>query len=116
MGACTFLRNGKVAPDLVSEFLGVAEQDLARIVDLGSFDTGSARAIGTPEIQRRLRDMMEILARVEANFGGAAQALAWYRTTPLDGFGGMKAAELVNNGHTKWVHGYLASIEAGIFA
>ena len=48
--------------------------------------------------------------------GSAAIAYAWYRSEPLDGFDGMTAMDLVQDGHADWVRDWIASIDAGVFA
>lgn len=62
-------RNRKVAPEPMLLIFGIPTHDLSQIVCLSPAHTGSHPALETPELHRRMRDLLEILARVEANCG-----------------------------------------------
>lgn len=44
--------------------------------------------VRSDKTQRRLREIVEILNKVEPRFGSALIAYAWYRSEPLSGFSG----------------------------
>ena len=66
--------------------------------------------------QKRLREMVEILNRVEPRFGSARIAYAWFRSEPLAGFGGQTAMQLVQDGRADEVMTYIDALDAGIHA
>jgi hypothetical protein len=66
--------------------------------------------------QNRLREMLEILARVERWAGGEAQALAWYRAQPIPALDGRTAEALVQDGRAASVRNYLDHLALGGFA
>ena len=66
--------------------------------------------------QNRLREMVEILARVEAWAGGEAQALSWYRSEPIPALDGRTAEALVQSGEAAAVRSYLDHLALGGFA
>ena len=66
--------------------------------------------------QRRLREMMEIINKVEPRFGSALMAYAWYRSEPLPGFSGQTAMQLVRSGRSDEVLDYVDAVDAGVHA
>lgn len=66
--------------------------------------------------QVRLRQMLEILNRVEAVTGSTLAAYAWFRGEPLPGFGGATPDLLVRDGKADQVHAYLDRVMAGGYA
>ena len=66
--------------------------------------------------QRRLREMVEILNKVEPRFGSALIAYAWFRSEPLPGFGGQTAMHLVRNDQADRVLDYIDAVDAGVYA
>ena len=74
------------------------------------------RASRARKTQVRLRQMLEILNRVEAATGSPIAAYAWFRAEPLPGFGGATPDQLVREGRAEHVHAYLDRIMAGGYA
>ena len=72
-----------------------------------------ASRIRTQETQVRLRQMLEILNRVEAETGSPLVAYAWFRAEPLPGFGGATAGVLLREGRAEHVHAHLDRVAAG---
>lgn len=66
--------------------------------------------------QMRLRRMLEILNRVDAELGSERVAYAWFRSEPLPGFAGMTACQLVRGGKADMVHAYLDQVLEGGYA
>ncbi len=64
----------------------------------------------------RLREVLEILNRVEPWAGSPLAAYAWYRSQGLPGFGDMTAEQLVTQGHADAVRDYLDAIADGGYA
>ena len=73
-------------------------------------------AFGSDKTQRRLREMTEIVNKVEPRFGSALMAYAWYRSEPLPGFSGQTAMQLVRGGRADEVLDYIDAVDAGIHA
>lgn len=71
---------------------------------------------GRTEAVANSGDMTAILARVEVWTASPEEAWAWYRGTPLPGFGGRTAETLVREGHGNAVHRYLDEVAHGGFA
>ncbi len=72
--------------------------------------------IQSNKTQRRLRELVEVLNKVEPRFGSALLAYAWYRSEPLPGFGGQTAMSLVREGKAMQVLDYIDAVDAGIYA
>lgn len=70
----------------------------------------------SPKAQERLREIVEVLKRIEAWAGGEAQALAWYRSQPIPALDGRTAEALVQNGEAAAVRSYLDHLALGGFA
>ena len=66
--------------------------------------------------QRRLRELVEVLNKVEPRFGSELMAYAWYRSEPLPGFDGRTAMQLVQEGKAQQVLEYIDAVDAGVFA
>jgi len=57
--------------------------------------------IASHKTQKRLREMVEILNKIESRFGSELIAYAWYRSEPLSGFSGQTAMQLVRAGRAR---------------
>ena len=64
----------------------------------------------------RLRQMLEILNRVEAATGSPLAAYAWFRAEALPGFGGATPDQLLREGRADHIHAYLDRVMAGGYA
>jgi hypothetical protein len=107
---------GHVAVARVAEDFGMSKSQLAETVGLSRealYKTTRAHAAKT---QSRLREMLEIIARVSAWAGGKEQAMAWYRAQPIAAFGGRTAEALVKSGEAAPLRAYLDHIALGGFA
>ena len=69
-----------------------------------------------PASVARLRDVREILTRVEPWAGSLLQAYAWYRSQSLPSFGDQTAEDLVKAGHAEAVKSYISAIAIGGYA
>jgi len=93
-----FTEKGLFAPALIASALRTTKDEVAQTVGLGRDALIRTDRIGSPRTQKRLREMVEILNRVEPRFGSALIAYAWYRSEPLAGFAGLTAMQLVRDG------------------
>ena len=89
----------------LAQSLGFAEETLQR------FSRVSAQ-----KTQQRLREMLELLTRVEPWAGGMPQALGWYRGQGIPALGDQTAEALVKNDQAGVVRAYLDGIATGAFA
>lgn len=89
----------------LAETLGFADDTLQR------FSRAAA-----PKTQQRLREMLEILTRVERWAGGMPQAFGWYRGQGIPALGDQTAEALVKNDQAVIVRRYLDGLAAGSFA
>ncbi len=64
----------------------------------------------------RLREVIEILDRVEPWAGGLQQALAWFRGQGIAAFGDQTAEALVRSGRADALRSYLDGIAVGGYA
>jgi hypothetical protein len=104
------------SPRLIADRLLTSVDDVARSAGLGRDAVMRHDRIGSPKTQTRLREMLEVLNRVQPRFGSDLVAYAWYRSEPLMGFGGMTAMHLVVQGQAQQVMDYIDAVDAGIFA
>ena len=111
-----FAENGRFAPSRIATTLRTTLDEVARTVGLGRDAVMRQDRIASPKTQKRLREMVEILNRVEPRFGSALIAYAWYRSEALAGFGGLTAMQLVREGHAGDVLDYIDAVDAGIHA
>ncbi|UFS68225.1 MbcA/ParS/Xre antitoxin family protein (plasmid) [Paracoccus denitrificans] len=111
-----FAEGGQFAPGRIAEVLRTTKDEVARTVGLGRDAVMRPDRIASAKTQKRLREMVEILNRVEPRFGSSLIAYAWYRSEPLAGFGGLTAMQLVRDGHAADVMEYIDAVEAGVHA
>lgn len=111
-----FSGHGFIAPRKIAKALRTTSEDVARSAGLRPDAVQSRERIRADETQRRLRDMLEILNKVNARFGSVLIAYAWYRSEPLPGFSGQTAMRLVLEGRPGDVLAYLDAVDAGIHA
>ena len=107
---------GVLAADRVADAFGMTKFQLADTLGLARetlYKSGRARA---PKTQARMREMLEIIGRIEEWAGGKFQAMAWYRAQGIPAFGGRTAEALVKSGHAAAMREYLDHIAMGGFA
>jgi hypothetical protein len=112
----TFAENGRFSPGRIAAALHTTREEVARTAGLGRDAVSRRDRIASTRTQKRLREMVEILNRVEPRFGSALIAYAWYRSEPLAGFGGMTAMQLVRDDRAEEVMEYIDAVDAGLHA
>ena len=107
---------GAVQVDAVAEAFAMSKAQLAETAGLARevFQKTSRRE--GPKAQSRVREMLEIIALVQAWAGGPAQAMAWYRAEPIPAFGGRTAEALVKSGQAGAVRDYVDHLATGGYA
>ena len=111
-----FAEGGVFVPARIAEVLRTTRDEVARTVGLGRDALIRADRVHSPRTQKRLREMVEILNRVEPRFGSPLIAYAWYRSEPLAGFGGQTPMQLVRGGQAGDVMDYIDAVDAGVHA
>lgn len=104
-----------VQVDRLANSLGMSKAGLAETLGVNPETLRRRARAKAPKTQARLKEMLEIVTRVEAWAGGSDQALAWYRSQPLPEFGGRTAESLVQTGQAVAVRRYLDHVALGGF-
>jgi Protein of unknown function (DUF2384) len=111
-----YAEGGLFAPRKIADVLRTSSDDVARTLGLGRDALQRKDRVGSDKTQRRLREMVELLNKVEPRFGSALIAYAWYRSEPLAGFSGQSAMQLVRDGRAQEVLDYIDAVDAGVHA
>ena len=111
-----FVEDEVGSPTLVAEALRATESEIAGTLGRGKDALTCASRGRARKTQVRLRQMLEILNRVEAATGSTLAAYAWFRAEPLPGFGGAAPDRLLREGRAEHVHANLDRIMAGGYA
>lgn len=107
---------GIVDVDRVADIFRMTKGQLAETVGLGTATIGKAERRTAPRTQSRVREMLEIVARVRGWAGGETQAMAWYRSQPIPALDGRTPEALVKAGEAGAVRDYLDHLALGGFA
>ena len=116
MGLARYAEKGLFAPRKIAEAFRTTSTEIALTAGLGRDAVQRKDRIGSDRTQRRLREMVEIVNKVEPRFGSALMAFAWYRSEPLPGFAGFTAMQLVREGRAEEVLDYIDAVDAGVYA
>jgi hypothetical protein len=116
MSLAQFADGGLFSPRKIAETLQTTSEDIARTAGLGKDAIQRKDRIRSDKTQRRLREVAEIINKVEPRFGSALMAYAWYRSEPLPGFSGLTAMQLVRDGRADDVLDYIDAVDAGVYA
>ena len=116
MGLAQYADDGLFAPAKIANALRTTSEEVARSAGLGRDAVQRKERLRSGKTQRRLREMIEIINKIEPRFGSALMAFAWYRSEPLPGFSGQTAMQLVKDGRASDVLEYVDAVDAGIYA
>ena len=116
MGLVRYADDGFFAPRKIAEAFRTTSEEVARTAGLGKDAVQRKERVRSDKTQRRLREMVEIINKVEPRFGSALIAYAWYRSEPLPGFTGSTAMQLVRDGRADEVLEYIDAVDAGVHA
>src|SRR6478752_5251896 len=116
MGLVQYADNGFFAPRKIAEAFRTTSEEVARTAGLGKDAVQRKERVRSDRTQRRLREMVEIINKVEPRFGSAMMAYAWYRSEPLPGFSGLTAMQLVRSGRADDVLEFVDAVDAGVYA
>ena len=107
---------GAFRVDDVAEAFNMSKAQLAETAGLAREVFQKASRRDGPKAQSRVREMLEIIALVQAWAGSPAQAMAWYRAEPIPAFGGRTAEALVKTGDATAVRDYVDHLASGGYA
>jgi hypothetical protein len=116
MALHAYADEGFFAPNKIADVFRTTSEEVARTVGLGRDAVQRKERVRSDRTQRRLREMVEIVNKVESRFGSAMMAYAWYRSEPLAGFSGQTAMQLVRDGRGDEVLDYVDAVDAGVYA
>jgi hypothetical protein len=108
--------DGMVEPGRLTNELRISRQELATAAGLSRDAVSKTARLKAPATQGRLRDFIEIIARVLPWAGSVPHAFAWYRAQPLPSFGDQTAEDLVKAGRAEAVKAYLSRLAVGGYA
>lgn len=111
-----FAEGGQFEPRKIATALRTSAEEIAMTVGLGKDALQRRTRVQSDKTQRRLRELVEVLNKVEPRFGTELMAYAWYRSEPLPGFDGRTAMQLVQEGKAQQVLEYIDAVDAGIYA
>lgn len=116
MSLAQYADKGIFAPSKIAHVLRTTSEEVARTAGLGKDAVQRRDRVGSDKTQRRLRELIEIINKVEPRFGSPLMAYAWYRSEPLPGFSGQTAMQLVRAGRVGDVLDYIDAVDAGVHA
>lgn len=116
MALAQYADDGLFAPRKLAEAFRTTSEEIARTAGLGKDAVQRSERLRSDKTQRRLREIAEIINKVEPRFGSAMIAYAWYRSEPLAGFSGQTAMQLVRDGRVNDVLDYIDAVDAGVHA
>lgn len=116
MGLAQYAEQGLFAPGKIASALRTTSEEVARTAGLGRDAVQRKDRVRSDKTQRRLREMIEVINKVEQRFGSALLAYAWYRSEPLAGFSGQTAMHLIRQGRADEVLDYIDAVDAGVHA
>jgi hypothetical protein len=108
--------DGLVDIDRVTALFAMTKASLAQTLGFADDTLQRFSRASAPKTQQRLREMLEILTRVERWAGGMPQALGWYRGQGIPALGDQTAEALVKSDQALLVRRYLDGLAAGSFA
>lgn len=115
MSLTNYAEGGLFAPRKIAAAFLTTSEEIAQSTGLGKDALQRKDRVRSAKTQRRLREMMEIINKVEPRFGSALMAYAWYRSEPLSGFSGQTAMQLVRSGRSDEVLEYINAVDAGVY-
>jgi hypothetical protein len=116
MGLAQYADDGLFAPKKIADAFRTTSEEIARTAGLGKDAVQRRDRVRSDKTQRRLREMVEIVNKMEPRFGSALMAYAWYRSEPLSGFSGRTAMQLVREGRAGEVLDFIDAVDAGVYA
>jgi hypothetical protein len=114
MGLAQYADNGIFAPRKIAVAFRTTSEEVARTAGLGKDAVQRRDRVQSDRTQRCLRQMIEVINKVEPRLGSGLMAYAWYRSEPLPGFSGQTAMQLVRAGRAEDVLDFIDAVDAGV--
>ena len=114
--ASRYLVDGLVDIDAVAKEFGLTKAALAQSLGFADDTLQRFSRVNAPKTQQRLRELLEIISRVEPWAGGTLQAMGWYRGHSIPALGDQTAEALVKQDLAGVVRSYLDGYSAGGYA
>ncbi len=116
LSATAFHENGQpyLSARRVSEKLGLRLADVAAMIGVAR-STLTAKS-GARKVDGALSPLVRIVAMAAEMAGDEGRAAIWFKHQPLPGWGGKTALDLVREGKSATVLGYLESVRAGVYS
>ena len=111
-----YANQGLFAPSKIAAAWRTTGVEVAASAGLGRDAVQRRERVSSDRVQSRLRQMVEIVHKVEPRFGSALMAYAWYRSEPLPGLGGRTAMAMVREGRADAVLDLIDAVDAGVHA
>jgi len=111
-----FASQGIFEPGKIASSLRTSAEEVAQTVGLTKDALQRRTRIVSAKTQRRLRELIEVLNKVEPRYGSTLMAYAWIRSEPLAGFDGRTAMQLIQDGKAQHVLEYIDAVDAGVYA
>ncbi|MDE0697194.1 MAG: hypothetical protein OXH76_15345 [Boseongicola sp.] len=109
-----FEEAGCIDPWKIAAVLRASADEIAMTAGLGRDAPQRRELIQPVRAQRRLRELIEVLDKVEPRFGSGLMACSWFRSQPLSGFDGRSAMQLARAGRSQQVQAYVEAVDAGV--
>lgn len=116
MGLAKYSEGGRFVPRKIADALQTTSGDVAWVIGLGKDAIQRKDRVVSNKTQQRLRELVEVINKLEPRFGSPTMAYAWYRSEPLPGFSGQTAMQLLREGRANEVLDYIDAVDAGVFA
>jgi uncharacterized protein (DUF2384 family) len=109
-------KSGQVDLEKFGKTFSLTLGQIAETAGLGEASIRKTDRRSAPKVQNRVREMIEILARVSDWAGNEHQAMAWYRSQPIPALDGRTPEALVQSGRAGALRDYLDHMALGGFA
>ena len=116
MALADYADHGLFAPAKIAAAWRTTGAEVAASAGLGRDAVQRRERVSSDRVQSRLRQMVEIVHKVEPRFGSPLMAYAWYRSEPLPGLGGRTAMTMVHEGRADDVLALIDAVDAGVHA
>lgn len=87
-----------ISPDRLAAALRTTKKEIGATLGLSPQSLTRKDRIATASVQTALRHLLEILNAVAPSAGNTLLAFAWFRSEPIEGFGGRTPEEIVKDG------------------
>ncbi|MHB1111028.1 MAG: antitoxin Xre/MbcA/ParS toxin-binding domain-containing protein [Devosia sp.] len=114
--ASFFDEAGQIIPGRIAARFGMTTQDLAETLGLGRDALARGERASARKSQKRLGELVEIIAFIRNWAGSDRAAMAWYRSEPIPAFGGRTPEAMVRSGKTGLMREFLDHMALGGYA